>query len=264
MKKLKTIATWIGILTYLVLSIAFVDKREDHLLCNGIDVVISDSIRTAFIAENDIIQLLDKNDFDIRGVELNSINTRELELVVNELPAVKRADVYKTIDGKLKIEINQREPILRLIDNQGKEVYIDSEGFFMPISGKHTSHVLVVNGHIPPLDYTNGGSVYGISDDDDNNEKGRFIYGIYRLALFIHTNPFWKAQFVQLYVDENKEVELIPRVGAHIIQLGKIDDYEYKLFKLKALYFKGFNAMGWNNYEIINLKYSNQVICTKR
>ena len=264
MKKLKTIATWIGILAYLALSIAFVDKREERLLCNGIDVVISDSIRTGFIADNDIIQLLDKNDFDIRGVELNSINTRELEVAVNELPAVKRADVYKTIDGKLKIEIDQREPILRIIDNNETEVYIDSEGFYMPISEKHTSHVLIVNGYIPPLDITRDGLVYGISDKQKNNEKNKFIYEIYRLAWFIHTNPFWKAQFVQLYVDENEEVELIPRVGAHIIKLGKIDDYEYKLFKLKALYFKGFNAMGWNNYEIINLKYSNQVICTKR
>lgn len=264
MKKIKTIVTWLGILAYLVLTIAFVERREERLLCNGIDVVISDSIRTGFIDEGDIIRLLDNNEFDIRGVELNSINTKVLETAVNELPAVKRTDVYKTVDGKLKIEIDQREPILRVIDRNGSQLYIDTDGFYLPISEKHTSHVLIANGYIPTVDKKNTISVYSLLDEETKKKKEELLYDLYTLARYIHSNPFWKAQFVQVYVDENQEIELIPRVGAHIIKLGDISNFDYKLFKLKALYFKGFNAIGWNNYEVINLKYSNQVICTKR
>jgi cell division protein FtsQ len=67
-----------------------------------------------------------------------------------------------------------------------------------------------------------------------------------------------------MYIHKDHEIELIPRVGAHIIHFGDISDYKYKFFKLKAIYEKGFNALGWNKYEHINLKFSNQVICTKR
>jgi cell division protein FtsQ len=264
LNKLKTIAIWLGIIAYMVLTIAFVDKKEQRLLCNGIEVEIVDSVRTGFIEEEDIIRLLDKNDFEIRGIELQTINTKILEQNVNKLPAVKQAEVYKTIDGKLKIEINQREPILRMVDVRGDNIYIDSEGYYLPVSEKHTSHVLVANGYVPAVDANDTNSVMGLLSQNPENREIQLIHNLYRLANYIYTNKFWKAQFVQLYVDENHEVELIPRVGAHIIKLGDITDFEYKLFKLKALYFKGFNAMGWNNYEIINLKYSNQVICTKR
>jgi cell division protein FtsQ len=81
---------------------------------------------------------------------------------------------------------------------------------------------------------------------------------------FISNDDLWNAQFVQLYLNRENEYELIPRVGAHIILLGDMENFSYKLRKLKALYLKGLNKKGWNNYEQINLKYSNQVVCTKR
>ena len=32
----------------------------------------------------------------------------------------------------------------------------------------------------------------------------------------------------------------------------------------KAFYEKGLNNVGWNNYTKINIKFENQIICTKR
>jgi cell division protein FtsQ len=57
---------------------------------------------------------------------------------------------------------------------------------------------------------------------------------------------------------------LIPRVGAHIIKFGKFDHHLIKFRKLKAFYTEGLNHIGWNDYEIINLKYANQIICKKK
>jgi cell division protein FtsQ len=52
-------------------------------------------------------------------------------------------------------------------------------------------------------------------------------------------------------------------VGNHRILLGQIEYYRENLEKLKLFYEKGLNQMGWNQYSIINLKYKNQVVCTK-
>ena len=87
---------------------------------------------------------------------------------------------------------------------------------------------------------------------------------ILKMATYINENPFWRSQIVQLYVRRNGELELIPRVGSQIIYFGSADRMENKFFKLKTLYQEGFAHTGWNQYEIINLKYTNQVICTKR
>ena len=46
--------------------------------------------------------------------------------------------------------------------------------------------------------------------------------------------------------------------------LGKLDNFENKLARLKEFYKKGLNQVGWNKYSRINLEFSNQIICTKR
>jgi cell division protein FtsQ len=59
-------------------------------------------------------------------------------------------------------------------------------------------------------------------------------------------------------------VELTPTVGSQQIILGKIENYKENLEKLRLFYEKGLSKVGWNNYSVINLKYKNQVVCTKK
>jgi cell division protein FtsQ len=87
---------------------------------------------------------------------------------------------------------------------------------------------------------------------------------ILALASFIADDPFWDAQIVQVYVNQKREFELVPRVGTQIILFGDRSRMEQKFFNLATLYHEGFRQKGWNRYEIINLKYNHQVICTKR
>jgi cell division protein FtsQ len=68
----------------------------------------------------------------------------------------------------------------------------------------------------------------------------------------------------QIYLNEKGEYELIPRVGAHVVKFGSFENYREKFRNLKAFYKKGLNNVGWNQYLYINLKYDNQIICTKK
>ncbi|MFY9590545.1 MAG: cell division protein FtsQ, partial [Bacteroidales bacterium] len=74
----------------------------------------------------------------------------------------------------------------------------------------------------------------------------------------------WGSQVEQINISPKGDIELVPRVGNHVIILGNLDNYEYKLKKLETLYLKGFDIVDWNKYSSINLKYSDQVICKKR
>jgi cell division protein FtsQ len=87
---------------------------------------------------------------------------------------------------------------------------------------------------------------------------------IIAMASYIAGDPFWNAQIVQVYVNREGEFELVPRVGAQIILFGDGSQIRQKFFKLETLYREGFRQKRWNHYEIINLKYNNQVICTKK
>ena len=56
---------------------------------------------------------------------------------------------------------------------------------------------------------------------------------------------------------------MVPRIGPHIIILGSIDNYEAKFEKLWLFYTEGLKNVGWNQYLKINLKYKDQIVCSK-
>ena len=71
-------------------------------------------------------------------------------------------------------------------------------------------------------------------------------------------------QIEQIYVNENTDIELVPKTGEHEIVLGDVNDLKDKFNKLMIFYLKGLNNLGWDVYKKINLKYKNQVVCSKK
>lgn len=86
---------------------------------------------------------------------------------------------------------------------------------------------------------------------------------LYKFALFLQENEFWNDQIEQIYVYPDNDIELIPRVGNHRIMLGTLDEFEEKLANLKLFYEQAIPKVGWEKYSMINLKYKNQIVCTK-
>ena len=134
----------------------------------------------------------------------------------------------------------------------------------MPLSSKYSSHVLIANGNIIEHYEVNRTRVIYCDQENENWEKNHLMCDLYELSKFIYENDFWRAQIEQIYVNDEYEFELIPRVGAHIIYFGSIENYKTKFRNLRAFYVQGLNNLGWNEYEKISLKFENQVICTKR
>lgn len=263
MGKLKIMLVWLVFLAYFVFVPGFVTDKFNQQVCERITVSILDSLTNRFIAEDDVLDILLESGEKILGYQLSNINTRKLEEILAGESFIKHAELYKTVDGTLNADILQRKPLLRIINRQGMSYYLDKEGAILPLSAKFTSRVPVANGYIsePFLP----GSTRSIFDPDKpSGKRNTVIYDLYELAGFIAGSELWSAQIAQIYVNGKYEFELIPRVGAHVIYLGDATGYETKFRKLEALYLYGLNNEGWNNYEIINLKYENQVVCTTR
>ena len=201
---------------------------------------------------------------NVIGIPVHNINTKNLERKLRQYASVKNSEVYVTLEGDIRVEIDQRNPIVRVINKRGQSYYIDQEGTIMPLSSKYSSHVLVANGSIVEHFELNRTREIYCDNANENWEKNHLICDLYELSKFIYENDFWRAQIEQIYVNDEHEFELIPRVGAHIIYFGGIDNYEIKFRNLRAFYLQGLNIVGWNKYEKISLKFDNQVICTKR
>lgn len=262
---------WTGILAialitiYLVLIFGFITGKRQQVVCNEVRVLLTDSTENYFINESHLLAMITAEIGHLQGQPINSINIAELEAFVRSQPAVKRAEIYKTIKGVLTIEIEQRTPIVRILNTDGSSYYLDEEGMRMPLSDKFTSRVLIASGAIEPAEFHGSLLTDTLTHDTATVSMAQQLIGdVYTLAHFVYHNTFWRAQIEQIYVTEEQEFELIPKVGPHFIVFGKADNYREKFNKLEVFYREGLNYAGWNQYKIINLKYKNQVVCEKR
>lgn len=219
----------------------FRDRRQDYV-CHDLEIVVKDSLDKHFVTEEDVVYQLRKAGLNPIDRPMNDVNTDriESELLKNEM--IAGVEAYKTPSGIIKLEVYQKMPILRVICLEGN-YYVDNEGSTMPISRRYVAEVPVASGSV---------------------EKELAVTDLYKFALFLQKNEFWNNQIEQIYVHSDNEIELIPRVGKLRIVLGTFQNFEEKLNNLQLFYEQAVPKVGWEKYSIINLKYKNQIVCTKK
>ncbi len=262
MKKIKNILLWFFLAAYLVVILGFVAEGRKHIICNKVEIVVENEEMNRFLKQEDIKKAIDH--FKIRqlGVPIDSVDTYLAEKIVDKNPAVRSSAAYTTIDGKFLIEVEQRKPILRVVDKKLLNYYIDNTGQIIPVTGQSASLTLLANGNInEPFEVISGKNIF--PSNKDSILRPNVIYELFSLAKYIDKDDFWRSQIEQIYVDSHGEMQLVPRVGSQIIIFGHSDDLDNKFKKLKSLY-RAFNQIGWNQYKTINLKYKDQIVCTKR
>lgn len=265
MRKILYISLWSTILIGLVVTLGFVDKEQDNIECKSLDININQDDESFFVDQDEIKQIIHDRGDKIIYQPLSSINIKELESVLNSHASIANAEVYVSVNGEVKVDITQRKPIIRIVNNNNESYYIDNSGRLMPLSDKYTSKILVANGNFfEPFARRYKYTVEDILKNEYAKNKS-IIDDLYILATYIDSVTFWKAQIQQVYVNDDKEFELIPRVGNHKIILGDISDLNEKFTRLLIFYKEGLNRTNnWNSYSAINLKFKNQIVCTKK
>ncbi|GHT74231.1 cell division protein FtsQ [Bacteroidia bacterium] len=245
---------------YLIFALVYAQDKRKSTICNDLEINVISNSNNKFITKDDITAEFQANDLNYFGKNINELPVAAMEKLITKNNFVKSANVYASMDGVLHVDIVQRKPILRVYTRNGNNFYIDDEGFIFYIDNNYSCYVPIVSGNLkPPFHIDFVGSLHKFWADEKPPDS-TFIR-LYDFGQYINTHPFWSAQIEQIYFTTRHNVELIPRVGAHIIKLGTLENYEYKLNKLMTLYRKGLPIKGWNNYTSIDLSFSNQIIC---
>ena len=161
---------------------------------------------------------------------------------------IENVEVYFNFEGALKIDVVQKKPLYRIINNNNVSYYISEKAYRVPLSSIFTPRLIVATGYVP--------NVEDISTDKVNQN-------LWELVHFIQADPFWNAMFGQIEVTRNGDFILYPKLTGHNVMLGNVDDMEEKFRKLKIFYQEALNKTDWIKYKQINLKYKGQIICSK-
>jgi cell division protein FtsQ len=223
----------------------------------------------ALFTEEEFDRYVSKTYPSIIGNPFDSVNLSLLEKKIEKYPYISNADVINN-RGTLVIKATQDKIVAKIFNNKNEQFFLAESGKLVPKTKNTAGRIIVVNGNINKR-YIDNYFVYKDTLKSKSKSKHATLHLVWRIAVFIEKDPFWKAQISQIYVNENQELELVPTIGEHIVLFGNVDANEnmddvikQRFGNLKHLYIDGFKITGWNKYKHINLKYGNEIPCRRK
>ncbi len=255
----KTITITLDVLIGIYLLLAFIrfnKPDETAKVCTKVTIDIQDEATNGFINTQEIKHRLEINKLYPLEKPIRYVDARKIEEMLKASPFVKTAECFKTQDGHVCILLTQRMPVVRIKAVQGDDYYVDDNDCIMPNS-HYTSDLIIATGHI---------------------SKWFAMNYISPVSKAIMGDDLWRNQIEQINVLPDRSIELVPRVGEQIINLGQLPESKYKnergklvndfinkkLTRLENFYKYGLSQAGWNKYSYINLEFDNQIICKRK
>lgn len=244
MKKFDWKNSWINVRLLLMIGLvvflySFTSKRNNERKTKK--TVVEFVNNTAlFVSYETVNKLLIENGQQLKTIQKDKVVLNKLEKILNEHNMIQKSEVFVSIDGVLKAMVIQRTPIGRIFDEEGS-FYIDSKGFKMPLSGIQTARLPLVLGEITK-----------------ENEKG-----MYDLLWFIYNDDFLKKNITGIEILPSGSLRMTNRNYNYEIEFGKTIEVARKFDNYKAFFQKAVHDTLIDKYKVINLKFTQQVVCTK-
>ena len=241
-KKIFTVSFGVIIGVYLLLAItAFNHPIERDMTCRDVQVTIEGNATGGFLTPADVCKMLTEQNLYPVGQHLSDVNLRAIEERLEAQELIERVEAYKTQSGSVRISISERVPVMRVMGN-GQDYYVDRDGKALMNTG-YVCNLVVATGSI------------------SQGYAARVLAPIGRIIM---ADDFWRNQIEQINVLPDSTIEIVPRVGEHIIYIGKPIGVIKKLERLRKFYQYGLSQAGWNKYSRISVEFNNQIVCKKK
>jgi cell division protein FtsQ len=261
--KILEIAAWVLLTGGLSALLGFTTMEHNSNVCKKYIIRIDYGKGDVLLTEDDIYNVIRTTGNLLKGQNIGIIDFEKIEREIKRHSYVADAQVFMTLEGVVEIDVIQRQPLLRIFNQKGESFYLDGEGNLLPLNPAFSARVLVASGSIPESFSKKACYLSDTIKMKDSLECRSVMNNLYKVATYITQDKFLKAQIEQIYVEPNGEFDLIPRVGDHLIILGGADNLEEKFERLLVFYRQGLSITGWHKYHTINIKFKDQVVCSK-
>lgn len=225
-------------------------RNEEKGVCRDYSISISGTENELFIDRDDVELLLKKEaGGSLKGKKLAALNLQALETELEKSKWILDAVLYVDKQDVLHVHVDEREPVARIFTAQGSSFYIDRNGERLPLSDKVSARVPVFTGvpDVKKLSYA------------DSVLWNR----ITAAADYIRKDPFWMAQVAQIEITPDRQFEMIPVVGNHVVKMGDGSAIDRQFTRLLIFYKEVLRKTGFDTYKVINVQYKGQVVASR-
>ena len=218
---------------------SFTSKRNnDRKLSKAVVVFVGDN--APFVNQETVNKLLIENNRDAQSIDKDKLDLNKLEKVLNNHEMIEKSQVFVSVDGVLKALVKQKTPIARVFDGD-QSFYIDYEGNVMPLSTNFTARVPLVSGEI-------------------NKKNSKKLSELFRI---IHDDEFLKKNIIGVQIMSNGSLKMGNRNFNYQIDFGGVQRMKAKFNNYKAFFQKAVLDSSLYKYKTIDLRFAQQVVCTK-
>lgn len=242
---------WVVMSASVLVLLISASNIKSNRTCNGIDIKISGVKDYVFLDRHDILRFIVREEGNPKGKVLAGFNLRHLETSLKKNIWVKDAELFFDNNLLLHVNILEREPVARIFTTSGSSFYIDSSGYKMPLSDKMPVKLPVFTS-------------FPAGKTGSANNDSLLLRHIQKIAGYITGSEFWMAQIAQVDILPDKNFELVPTIGNHIIQFGNGEHVESKFKSLLIFYQQVLRRAGFHAYNRLNVQFANQLIATRR
>lgn len=241
----------LGVGAFVVILTAAVQKQRG-LVCKGVHADVHFENGINFISAEDVVAKINElSGGQIEGKPLSAVDFRTLERELRRNPYVDHAEVYSDQQQIVHASVTQKQPLIRVINNDGVSYYISDKNERIPLSDNFTANVLLAIGTVETREDLYGDSI--ILDE------------LYHFAKYVSADSFLNAMVDHVTVNVRGELDIHPKWGGHVVEFGRADEQMAEKFdRLKIFYREGLAKMGWEKYSRVNVKYNGQVVCERR
>ena len=235
---------WITIRLVLMFGLVIVlfsftsNRNENRKLTKTKVVFVGEN--ASFLKQETVNKLLIENNADASAIRKDKLDLNKLEKAVSSDPMVEKSEVFVTIDGVLKAVVKEKTPIVRVFDGK-RSFYIDYKGNTMPLSANFTARVPLVLGVI-------------------RKQNSEALAELFRK---IYDDEFLKKNIIAIQIMPSGSLKMLNRNFDYQIDFGGAKNVDAKFRNYKAFFQKAVVDSSLYKYRKIDLRFTQQVICTK-
>lgn len=246
-KVLQALVTLIVSIACMV-GISAASKKQMEGTVNHIVLEITNEYQYQFLDKKTLMyEVVTRNQVLENKTPLSHLNLEKIEQEVKSNPWVRDAEVYLDNERNLHLVVSQRVPVARIFFENGKSHYLDTSLQLLPLSKTFSYYTTVVT-NVPQY-----------ANDSMNKSLWASIISMVR---FVDADSFWRAQISQISVTPEGHFELYPVLGTQIIRFGDTAHMEEKFSKLLAFYKNVSNKIGWDVYNVLDIRFVGQIVAS--